>query len=225
MQAAQFFNFLRLPWIRRITAQDNVYSPAGHVGRHRHRSRTSCLSDNCSFAFMVFGIQDLMANPRTMKQLRKYFVLLDRNRTDKYRLTGLLPFLNIFHYRVILRLNVFINYIRHILSYHRFIGWNAHHFQVIYFMKLFRRGLGCTRHPRQLFIKPEIILNRNLGKSSRLLLNRHSLFCLNRLVQTGRIPPAKHQSAGKLINNHYLPLPHYIIFVARKQSPRFQARF
>src|SRR3989344_2768722 len=86
--------------------------------------------------------------------------------------------------------------------------------QAVYLIELLggrERGAG---HARELFVETEIVLERDRGKRARLLLNRHTFFRFDRLVQALRPPPPRLQAPGKLIHDHDLTVAYNVFFVA-----------
>src|SRR3989338_1175618 len=58
------------------------------------KSPPACFRDDFSFAFVVLRVQDLVRHALAREERREEFVLLDRDRTDKYRLFFLMEFLH-----------------------------------------------------------------------------------------------------------------------------------
>ncbi|MBA7713567.1 hypothetical protein ES703_122570 [subsurface metagenome] len=120
-------------------------------------------------------------------------------------------------YRPELGLLSLVNLVGKVLTNHRHMGRNHHHLKLIYLVKLLSLGEGGAGHPGQLVIHAEVVLDGNSGKGFALLLNRHMLLGLYRLVQPLRVAPSVHQTTGKLIDNNHLSLTtislHHILLV------------
>ena len=99
------------------------------------------------------------------------------------------------------------------------------HAQFVNLVKLFRIRQRCTRHPPQLPIKPEVVLQGNSPDRDRFLFDLNLFLGLDRFVQAVRIATPRHQTTRKVINNNDLTLLHHIMHIPLKHIFCFQRIF
>ncbi len=90
-------------------------------------------------------------------------------------------------------------------------------------MELFRLGVGGSGHTRQLVIQTEQVLKRDRRQRLRLFFDLDVFFGFDRLVQSVRPAPTRHQTPGKLVDDHHLAFfGDHIVDVALVQRVRAQ---
>ena len=74
--------------------------------------------------------------------------------------------------------------------------------------------LRRTRHPRELLVHLEVVLDRDRGERLVLFLDPDALLGLDRLVQTLRVPPALQHAPGELVDDLHLAVDDHVLDVA-----------
>src|SRR3989344_9661690 len=103
MNPPKFFNFLCRGVRGWFPSENNTTPPPRHICRDSNRALPSCLRDNRSFSFVIFGVQDLVWYASFFKKFRKYFVFLNRSSTNQNRLSRGMPLFYILGNRSVLR--------------------------------------------------------------------------------------------------------------------------
>ncbi len=110
-----------------------------------------------------------------------------------------------------------------ITAYHRAVGGDDYHIQLVNLKQLLRLGGSSAGHTCQLRIKPEQILEGNSGQRDAFLLNLDSFLGLDSLMQAFRITAAEHKPAGELINDDDLAVLHHVITVTPEEYLCFES--
>src|SRR5690606_2215023 len=76
------------------------------------------------------------------------------------------------------------------------VGWDGEYFQLVYLVELFGFGNGGTRHPGQLLVHAEVVLDGDGGVGDRFTLYLDAFFGFHRLVQAIGPAAAGHQASG-----------------------------
>src|SRR5262245_35510210 len=96
------------------------------------------------------------------------------------------------------------------------MGRDDRHIQLINLFEFRRLGIRRSRHTRELLVHAEIILNRNGGQGLVFFADVNALLRFNRLVQSIRPAPSRHQPAGELIDDDHFTVLYDIIDIALK---------
>ena len=83
---------------------------------------------------------------------------------------------------------------------HRHVRRNDLDVDSIDLSQLFFLGFGRTRHPGQLVVETEQVLEGNRGERAALVPDVHSLLGFHRLMQSLAIAAACHQASGELVD-------------------------
>src|SRR5207247_4646907 len=70
----------------RVPAQQNIGTPAGHVGRDRDLALPAGLRDDFGFFLVIFGIQYDVFDARPLQHRAEFFRTIDGDRADQCRL-------------------------------------------------------------------------------------------------------------------------------------------
>ncbi len=195
-------------------AQLDVRSAPRHVRGNRNRARLPRIRHNFRLALVILRIQHIMRHIRPPKHPTENLRHIHRNRPHQHRLFALITRRNFLDNRVELLALRLVNLVVPVHPPHRTVRRNNHHIHLVNGRKLIRLRLRRARHPRQLLVKAEIILNRNRRQRLRLPLNAHPLLRLNRLMQPVAPAPPRHQTPRVLIHNHHLIVLHHILHIA-----------
>ena len=185
-----------------IAAQHDVGTAAGHVGSDGNGAEFTRLSDYFRFLFMVFGVQHVVRNLGLVQHTRKLFALFDGGGAHKHGLSALIAFGNVRHYRAQFSRDGGINLVVFVHALGRKVGGYSNDVQIVNPAELRFLRFGGTRHAAELFVKTEIILERDGGKSLVFALNADVLLCLDCLVQSVAVTAPVHKSSGKLVHDY-----------------------
>src|SRR2546427_170401 len=72
-----------------VAAEDDVDSPAGHVGGHRDRPDAASLGDDQRFLLVLLGVEDGVGDAPLLQLAGEVLRLLDRDRAHEDGLAGL----------------------------------------------------------------------------------------------------------------------------------------
>ena len=133
----------------RVTAEHNVGTTAGHVGRHGDGALTTRLSHNRSLTFVVLRVQHLVAHTDLRQLAREVLGILHAGGTDQNRLALLVALLNVLHDGFELGNLVAVHLIGVIDALHTLVGGNRHDAQLVGVHELGCLGLCGTRHARE----------------------------------------------------------------------------
>jgi len=89
-------------------------------------------------------------------------------------------------------------------------------------LELVGLGIGRTGHARELVVEAEVVLEGDRGQRLVLGLDGHAFFCLDGLVKAIAPAPARHQTAGELIDDDDLTVLVHIVLIAVVQVMRLQ---
>ena len=96
---------------------------------------------------------------------------------------------------------VLIDQIRLVDSLHRLIGRDRDHAKFVDLKELRCFGHRSTGHTAQLVVEPEVILECDGGKGLVLILDRHSLFRFQGLMETFVVTTSCEDATGMFIDN------------------------
>ena len=153
---------------------------------------------------MVLGVQNIVGKTRLLQHTADQFRMLNRNRSNEYRLASLVCLSDFFHHRCILLSHSLVNHIVAVDSANRTICWHHNYIQLVNLSELSSFRLRRASHTRKLFIHSEIVLNSNSGQRLGLTLYFDALLSFNSLVKTITPASARHKPACILINDYYL---------------------
>ena len=106
-----------------------------------------------------------------------------------------------------------VDHVGMIDSLHAAVGRDRDHVELVDLPELGRLGHGGARHAADLPVELEKVLERDGGERLRLLLDPHPFLGLDGLVEAVGPLPARHQAAGKLVDDHHLPLLNHVVDV------------
>ena len=109
-----------------------------------------------------------------------------------------------------------------ILSDDRHIRRDRDHFEFVNLRKFRCFRLCRTRHTGEFFVKTEVVLKGNVGKSLALLLDLHALFGFKRLMQAFAESATLAQTPRKFIHDYDLSVAHDVVYVLFKKIVRLK---
>ena len=94
--------------------------------------------------------------------------------------------------------------------------------EVVDLLELLLLGLRRARHAGELLVEPEVVLERDRRERDVLLLDRHALLRLDRLVEALRPAPTLHDPARELVDDLDLAVHDDVVDVALVERLRLQ---
>ena len=144
--------------------------------------------------------------------LRKKITGFNGNSTYQDWLTFLVTRLNIFYYSLEFCIETSVEKVWMVNTLDWTVGWNWNNTDVVDFAEFFFFCFTSTSHTCQFFIHTEKVLVGNRSWSLRFILDWHTFFSFNRLVQTIRVTATFHSASSKLVDNQdFLLFTHHIV--------------
>ena len=202
-----------------VAAELDVDAAAGHVGGDRDRARLAGLGDDLGLAGGVLGlgVQDRVRDAALGQALAEQLGDLDRDRADEHRLAVLVAGRDLSDDRAPLALLGLVDLIVAVVADHRHVGRDLHDRQLVDLHELGRLGQRRAGHAGELVVEAEVVLVGDRGERLVLLLDRHALLGLDRLVQPLRPAPALEDAPGELVDDLDLAVDHRVVDVALVQ--------
>ena len=184
-----------------ITTKDNISTTTSHICCDSNSTELTSLSDDFSFFFVIFSIENIVLDTLFLEQRTENLGLFDRNCTNKNRLTVFVSLHNILYESFKLALLCFEDSIREVDSLDRFICRNFYNIKLVNFLKFCFFGHSSTSHTRELFIHTEVILECDSSKSFAFTLNLNAFLSFNSLMQAFIVSSAIHKTACAFVND------------------------
>src|SRR5882672_2118019 len=105
---------------------------------------------------------------------------------------------------------------------HRHMGRNNNYLQLVGSVKLRRLSFRCTSHAGKFFVQTKVILQGDGREGLVFLLNLHTLFCFDGLVQPISPATAFHQSSGEIVNDYYFAVLYNMLMIKFVERVCFQ---
>ena len=201
----------------RLLIQLDIGTTTCHVGGDGYRTVYAGLGHDSGLLLMELGIEDAVLDAPLLQHGRKHFRGLDGDGTHQHRCAGIVDLLDLIHNRLELLLLGLVYRVVQIDSLYRTVGGNADNIHEIDVPELLLLGLSGTGHAGLLVKLVEEILEGDGGQGSGLTLHVHMLLRLDGLVETVGITAARHDTAGKLIDDEHLIILHHIVLVSVHQ--------
>ena len=145
-----------------------------------------------------------MWHPGAEQQFAQQFGLLHRCGTDQHRLALLVPLGQIGHHGVELGVLGLVDQVGLVEPLHGLVRWDRHHAELVGLVQLGGLGLGGARHPGELLVQPEIVLQGDRGEGLVLGLDLDAFFGLDGLVHALVVPAAVQHPAGEFVDDQHL---------------------
>ena len=139
---------------------------------------------------------------------------LDGDRADEDRLAALVALDDLLDDRVPLAVLGLVDLVVAVGADHRPVRRDLHDAELVDLHELGRLGEGGARHPGELLVHAEVVLQRDRREGLVLLLDAHALLGLDGLVQALRPAPALEDAAGELVDDLHLAVDHRVVDVA-----------
>ena len=208
----------------RIAAQQNIGPAPGHIGRDGHHPQPSRLRHNLRLALVELRVQHHVPHALPLQNPRKPLALLDRRSPHQHRLFPLVQHRDVVGRRLVLLLLRPVHHVRILQPPQRHVGRNHHDLQLVDLLELRRLRLRRARHPAQLLVQPEVVLERDRRQRLVFLADVHALLGLDRLVQPVAPAPSRHQPPGEGVHDDHLAVLHHVLHVPLVERVRLDRR-
>ena len=146
----------------------------------------------------------------------------DGDRSDEHRLPDLVALLDVLEHRVVLRFLGLEDEVVPVVARDLDVRRDLDDIQVVDLDELLLLGLRGTGHPGELLVEAEVVLERDRRERDVLLLDRHALLGLDRLVEALRPAAAFHDPARELVDDLDLAVLDDVVDVALEERLRLQ---
>src|SRR5919198_814258 len=210
--------------VLRVAAELDVDAAAGHVRRDRDRAGLAGLRDDLGLTRGVLGlgVQDGVRHALALETLGQQLGDLYRDRAHEDRLTRAVALDALLRDRRPLALLGLVDLIVAVVADHGAVRRDLHDAELVDLHELGRLGEGGARHPGELVVHPEVVLEGDGRQRLTLLLDTHPLLGLDRLVQALRPAPALEDAAGELVDDPDLAVDDGVVDVALVERLRLQ---
>ena len=207
-----------------IAAELDVDTASGHVRRDHHGPGPAGVGDDLAFALGVLGlgVQHLVLDAALAQALAQQLGVFDRDRADEHRLAGAVALDDLaLHSRPLAVLGL-VNLIVAVRADHRLVRRDLDDRQLVDLHELGCLGERRAGHAGELRVEAEVVLQGDRRERLVLVLNRHALLGLDRLVQALGPAPAVEHATGELVDDLDLAINHGVVDVALVQRLRTQ---
>ena len=166
---------------------------------------------------MVLGVQDLVADPALLEELRELLGLLDRDRADENGLTPRVALDDVLDRRVELLALGLVDDIREVHPDERPVRGDDRDVELVDLRELLGLRLGGAGHAGELLVHPEVVLERDRRERLVLTLDPHALLGLDGLVQAVRPSAPRHESARELVHDDDLAVLDDVVHVTLEE--------
>src|SRR5262249_1813928 len=129
-----------------VASEQNIGSATRHVGGDRHSSETTGLSNDLSFAFVVFGIENVVLNACPFQKPTYKFRLLNAHSTNQHWLAFFFALFDVVQNSGELGFFSLVHHIVEIFTSDRSVGGNHRHIEIVDLLKFNRFSVSSTRH-------------------------------------------------------------------------------
>ena len=198
-----------------VAAELDVDATARHVGGDRHGPGLARLGDDLGLTGGVLGlgVQDRVLDAELPQAFPEQLGDLHGDRPDEHRLAVLVAGPDLFEDRVPLAFLGLVDLIVAVLANHRHVGRDLDDGEVVDLHELGRLGQRRPRHAGELVVEAEVVLVGDRRERLVLLLDRHTLLGLDRLVEPLRPAPPLEDAPGELVDDLDLAVDHGVVDV------------
>jgi hypothetical protein len=200
-----------------VATEHDVGAAAGHVGGDGDPTGASGLGHDLRLALVLFGVQYLVRDAVLLELLRQVLGGLDRHGADQHRLAALVAVPDVLDDGVELLGLGQVDQVAVVGADHRHVGRDHHHLESVDGLEFVRLGVGRAGHAGQLVVEAEVVLEGDRGQRLVLVLDRHPLLRLDRLVQATRPAAPGQRAPGELVDDHHLAVLDDVLDVALEQ--------
>jgi len=206
----------------RVSAEQDVGAASRHVRGDRHRAQPPRLGDDLRLHLVVLRVQDDVLDPLALQESRHRFGLLDRHGSDEARLAALLRFDDVLDDPVPLLLLGAEHGVLLVLADHVAVRRNDHDLEVVDLVELDGLRVRGARHPGELPVHPEVVLEGDRRERLVLPLDLDAFLRLDRLVEAVAPAPSRHQAPRELVDDDDLAVLDHVVDVALEEHVRLE---
>ena len=206
-----------------VAAQDNVGSAPGHVGGHRDGPAAARPGNDRGLLLVELGVEHIVGNFALLQLARQILRTFHAGGADQHRLPSLKALGDVVDDRDVFGFLGLVDKVGLVLADHRPVRRDRHHAQLVDLLELGSLGLCGARHPRQLVVEPEVVLQGDRGEGLVLGLDLDLLLGLDGLVHALVVATARQYPAGEFIDDDDLTVAHDVVLVAGEQFLGLQA--
>ena len=184
--------------------------------------RLARVLDDLGLALVLLRVQDVVRDAAPLQELREVLRDLDGDRPDEHRLALLVALPDVVEHRVVLRFLGLEDVVVLVVARDLHVRRDLDDMQVVDLDELLLLGLRGTGHPGELLVEAEVVLERDRRERDVLLLDRHALLGLDRLVEAFRPAAAFHDPARELVDDLDLAFLDDVVDVALEERLRLQ---
>jgi len=200
----------------------DVGAAAGHVGGDRDRAGLARARHDFRLALVILGVQHLVLQAAPLQHARQRLRHVHAHRAHQHRQAALVHPLDFVHDGVVLLAPRLVDEVVLVDAPHRAVGGDHHHVELVDLEELGLFGLRRARHPRELLVHAEIVLDRDGRERLRLFAYRHAFLRFHGLMQAVGPAPARHQPPGELVDDEDLAVLHDVLHVLLVQGVGLQ---
>ena len=163
---------------------------------------------------MVLGIEHRMRYTVVSEHVRQLFALFHGGGADKHGLTALITFFDVRNDRAQFARNGFVNLVVFVDTLRRKVGRNHHDVESVDTAEFAFLRLCRTRHAAELFVKTEIVLERDCGERLVFVLNADVFFRFDCLMKSVAVTASYHKSSRKLVDYDDFAVVYDVIRIA-----------
>ena len=207
----------------RDASQDDVGPAAGHVGGDGHGAEATRLGDDLGLPLVVFRVEDHVLDAGLLQERGQVFRFLDGDGAHEdgaprgVELADLVE-----HGAELLPLGA-VHHVRVLDPDEGPVRGDRQHVELVDLVELRGLGFGRARHPRELLVHPEEVLERDRGEGLVLALDLDLLLGLHGLMEAVGPPATRHEAPGELVHDHDLAVVHHVVDVPLEEGVGAQA--
>ena len=167
-----------------VSAKLDVDTTSSHVRCNRDGAGHACLGNDVRLTFVLLRVEHLEGDSSSLQRVRYQLRLLDGRRSHQHRLARFETLLDVVGKRSELVILVDVHDVTLIQPRNRAIGRDHRDLEAVDLNELALLGDGSTRHPRELLVHPEIVLERDRCEGLVLLFDLDAFLGLDRLMET-----------------------------------------
>ena len=171
---------------------------------------------------MLLRVQHVVRDAAPREQLGEVLGGLDGDRADEDGLARLVALDDVLGHRVPLRVLRLEDEVVLVGARDGDVRRDLDDVQVVDLDELLLLRLRGTRHPGELLVEAEVVLQRDRRERDVLLADRDALLRLDRLVQALAPAAALHDPAGELVDDLHLAVLHDVVDVALVERLRLE---
>jgi hypothetical protein len=199
-----------------VAAELDVDAAAGHVRRDGHGPGLARLGHDLALALGVLrlGVEHDVRDALGGQERAQVLGDLDGDGADEDGLAGLVAGDDLADHRRPLAPLGLEDLVVLVRADHRAVRRDLHDAELVDLHELGRLGEGGARHPGELVVHPEVVLERDRREGLVLLLDPDALLGLDGLVQALRPAPPLEDAARELVDDLDLAVHHGVVHVA-----------